>query len=161
MAIKTLPQELGYPVRKETAMEKWVIWGYAKQIVKLSTCPGARLCPDTMARVTDSLHPQDTLFHGRPRDVESQSREVQSVPRGGRLPHLAFAERSRGKDRRIRGPRTPASTVSSRSAPSPAGLPTTTSDGPGQRAAIRRAGAELAPPPETAPRRRPQPQTPT
>lgn len=40
---------------------------------------------------------------------------------------------------------------------------TTTSDGSGQRAVMRRAGAELPPPlpPEPAPSRRPQPQTPT
>lgn len=93
--------------------------------------------------------------------METEGRAAQSLPRG--VP-IAFAERPRGQGLQDPGLGEEGTVPKDRDLTvrlSPAGLLTITSDRSGQRAAIRRAGAELQPPPETAPSRRPQPQTPT
>lgn len=99
--------------------------------------------------------------------METEGREVQSLAHGGsegqRLCSASQGPGPRGPGLRAEGTLPEDSSLAALLAVTiePCWPSTTTSDRSCQRAAIRRAGAKIPPPPETAPSRSPQPQTPT
>lgn len=100
--------------------------------------------------------------------METEGREVQSLAHGGsegqRLCSANHGLGPQGPGLRAEGtlPKDPGLATLLEVRPEPCWPSATPADRSGERAAIKRAGAESPPPPpETAPSRRPQPQTPT
>lgn len=144
--------------------EQWVIWRYSKQIVQQPSFPGRSALPGYHFKSADSFPSSSPpYFPG----VETEGPEVQSLARGQSRPaggpRLCSAPGVRAAGSRTQWTLPKGRGLSALLAvrTEPCQPPATTSADSGQRAAIRRAGAEIQPLQETAPSRRPQPQTPT